>query len=182
MSNKSSFFSSSHGFWLFNQFSELFSNKVIFKHSLKLSRISLCLNNFPPSSSTCHFPTLLDNYCKVEKCPTGSNHHTSSPSSAMERSLTHEPRKTKGPVSHCCFRCANPGSSSLLQTEFHLFMGTQFVFLWPPVSEVTMLRPRDGLVLTQHSSWHQKASKAYQHLLPWLHYNPKKWVKCWHCM
>lgn len=53
-------------------------------------------------------------------------------SSSVERSLTHGPRKTERPVPHCCFRCANPCSSSLLQTEFHLFIwDTQLVFLWP---------------------------------------------------
>lgn len=63
------------------------------------------------------------------KCPVGSTHAASSLSTAVEGSLTCGPRKTERPVPRCCFRCVNPGWSSPLQTEFHLFMwDRQFVF------------------------------------------------------
>lgn len=68
------------------------------------------------------------------KCSGGSNTPSSSMSSAVEWPLTYVPRKTERPVPHCCFRCANPCSSSPLQTELQVFLwDTQFVFFWPSV-------------------------------------------------
>lgn len=63
-------------------------------------------------------------------------------------------KEHKKPICHYCFRCPNPPSSSLLKTEFLLFMWDRTVCF--PLAWSQMGRGWGRAVLAQHSSWHQR--------------------------
>lgn len=128
-------------------YNPLFSNNHVFMSEDLVSDLFLtCALQLSCHSCAIH-PPFASQISRWTKCSAGSNH----PVPGMLCSgvdADKGPRKTERSSPHCGFRCANPGSSSLLQTKFHLFIwDTRIVFFWP---QKRLTWGPDQAMLAQH--------------------------------